>query len=329
MSTTEEIHEGEIVDPPGVELEVARDVPKEIASARIVAGFTPDEILTNATAIATAVGAMIEQKGMSKALDRRNPQRKHVQIEGWQAAGAMLGALGGQALHAETIWAKPITDSTGATGWEARVQIVTASGIVAGVAESMCSRSENTWSNRDDYAIRGQAETRAESRAYRRATGWLISMAGYSITPAEEMPNHGAPEPQPFFGPPLHADRRGAVRQAMVELLDAPGIDIAEAVRGCSDYLTGIVKRATGEAYLPSIVGDALEEFAARKRLIAEANAAPAVGALVDPHPTDADAEAEAADRARYEAEAAAQEPLTADQAADHLVGTTGGSDAA
>jgi hypothetical protein len=152
----------------------------------------------------------------------------------------MLGALGGEALHAETVWTRPVRDpETGALvkhhytvkettkrkngdtvtreyevdghDWEACVEVKTAAGIVVGRAEAMVSRAESTWATRSDPANRSMAETRAESRAFRRAIGWIVAIAGYNPTPAEEMPPHQAEVTLVEASPELRAKAEAAI----------------------------------------------------------------------------------------------------------------------
>ena len=238
--------------PPEPSTEVVLAAP---GSGAIIAAEQPEEILAKAQQIAAPLAQLIESAGLAVSLDRRNPNRKHVEVGGWQAAGTMLGALGGQALHAETVWTRPARDpATGdairrtytaevkryhskASGgglretvtydvdgydWEACVEIRTASGIVVGKAEAMCSRAESTWAQRDDYAIRSMAETRAESRAYRRAIGWIVHMAGYNPTPAEEMghtPGAAQPPEVPWWAEPASEDRKKQALDAVEAIL--------------------------------------------------------------------------------------------------------------
>lgn len=191
-------------------------------AGQVIRAEDPAEILSKAQQIAAPLAGLIEQAGLAKNL---GGNRKHVEVGGWQAAGMMLGALGGQALHAETVWTRIVRDPANGEAirrqytvttrrgdtyevdgydWEARVEVRTAGGVIVGRAEAMCSRGESTWAKRDDYAVRSMAETRAESRAYRRAIGWIMHMAGYNPTPAEEMghtPGADGPQAGPPHGP--------------------------------------------------------------------------------------------------------------------------------
>lgn len=60
-------------------------------------------------------------------------------------------------------------------------------GRIVGSAEAMCTRDERMWANRDDYALRSMAQTRATSKALASPLRFVITLAGYEGTPAEEM----------------------------------------------------------------------------------------------------------------------------------------------
>jgi hypothetical protein len=103
--------------------------------------------------------------------------KKHVSAEGWQVLAALCD------LSVETIWTHELED-----GWEARVEVKDAGGRMRGSAEHECRRSENRWAKADSYALRSMAQTRATSRAVKQAAGFVVKLAGFSPTPAEEMP---------------------------------------------------------------------------------------------------------------------------------------------
>ena len=89
------------------------------------------------------------------------------------------------------VWTKEVGEGQ---GWEARVEARTRDGAVVGAAEAECLRSEKTWKNRDSYALRSMAQTRATSKALRGPVGFVMTIAGFEATPEEEMPRE---EPQP------------------------------------------------------------------------------------------------------------------------------------
>jgi hypothetical protein len=256
----------------GTELEyVAR--PRAVILAE-----RPEEVLAKATQIANSLNSLVNERGLAVDVGRG---RKHLEVSAWQALGWLLGALGGEALHAETVWTRRVLDPDGQPvrhrytahvkqyyskkqggglksettyevdgfDWEACVEVRTAAGVLVGRAEAMCSRAEGGWGTSDDYAVRSMAETRAESRAYRRAAGWIVAIAGYNPTPAEEMrAQRGEGSSAPPFGSAVSDDMLVKTRSALGYLLSVDPAD--EAVTG---VLRRIDEDAGNTGYLPEI----------------------------------------------------------------------------
>lgn len=268
---------GEQHEQPGTELATVAAMGSAIIRAE-----QPDEVLAKAATIADSLKRLIEQQGLAVNMGGK----KHVEINGWQALGTLLGALGGEPLHAETVWARPYCTPDGQPvrhtytalvkryysksqggglksettyevdgfDWEARVEIRTAGGVVVGTAEGMCSRAEESWGKSADYAVRSMAETRAESRAYRRAAGWLVAIAGYNPTPAEEMAGVKRDDEQeagPPHGPKTNDNLLRQLRNAIGFILK---IDAA------SEDVTVVIRAIAGEAggYLPHMASAAV-----------------------------------------------------------------------
>jgi hypothetical protein len=112
--------------------------------------------------------------------------REHLAVEAWTTLGGMLGVV------PICEWSRPLEDGT---GWEARVEARTLDGRTVGAAESMCTRAEATWAKRDEYALRGMAQTRAVSRALRSPLGQIVVLAGYEPASAEEIPEEAVKPP--------------------------------------------------------------------------------------------------------------------------------------
>lgn len=134
----------------------------------------PIVVVNRATEVADALARVLEQQGLYKTISGK----KHVLVEGWTLLGSMLGVF-------------PVCEWTRQTdtGWEARVEARTLAGSVVGAAETSCDKTENLWKNRDDHAIRSMAQTRATSKALKQPLGFVVALAGFSATPAEEMPS--------------------------------------------------------------------------------------------------------------------------------------------
>jgi len=133
----------------------------------------PAEVVVRATAIARELARVIQ----AQRLTSRISNREYVRVEGWTLLGSMLGVF------PVCVWTRPVGDA----GWEARVEARTRSGQVVGAAEAECLRSEAHWGSRDDFALRSMAQTRATSKALRLPLGFMVVLAGYDATPAEEM----------------------------------------------------------------------------------------------------------------------------------------------
>jgi len=134
----------------------------------------PVEIIRRASETAAALSDVLRKQKLTTNIQGR----EHVRVEGWTLLGTMLGVF------PVCEWTRPLD---GGSGWEARVVARTLAGQEVGAAEAQCSRSENTWKNRDDYALRSMAQTRATSKALRQPLGFVVSLAGFEATPAEEM----------------------------------------------------------------------------------------------------------------------------------------------
>ncbi len=193
------------------------------ASSGLIVGRTPQDILGHATVIAGAMKDVIERQGFAVSMGGK--RKPHVEVGGWQAAGAMLAAFGGEALFAETVMSRREDRPDGEIAYTAKVEIRTRDGALVGSDEGFCSSTEEKWQHRDEYAIKGMAATRAEGRAYRRPLSWLMSMAGYSPTVAEEMPQHDAPAGVPAWAQPGDV---GNFAQSLVAVLTAVGAETPE-----------------------------------------------------------------------------------------------------
>jgi hypothetical protein len=135
-------------------------------------GDQPTEVVQRATAVATALKDVIAKQGLISRISGKEYPR----CEAWTLLGTMIGVF------PVLVWSKPVEG-----GWEARVEARTLSGAIVGAAEAQCLRTERNWGNRDDFAIRSMAQTRATAKALRMPLGFVMTLAGYSATPAEEM----------------------------------------------------------------------------------------------------------------------------------------------
>jgi hypothetical protein len=198
----------------------------------------PAEVIARASQVADVLKNVLAQQGLTKNISGR----EHVLVEGWTTCGAMLGVV------PVVAWTRQTEDG----GWEARVEARTMDGRVIGAAEASCSRDENQWKNRDSYALRSMAQTRATSKALRGPLGFIVTLAGFTATPGEEMPAD-VPEPSgPKYGPAVNKQTAPHASSALT-LLCGNNPDAAERVWNA-------IKKSLG--YMPECVAGSLPTIA-------------------------------------------------------------------
>lgn len=152
----------------------------------------------------------------------------------------------------------------GAEGFTCRC-LVYKDGVIVGAGSSRCTRLEESWRSKPDYALEGMAQTRAIGRSMATPGRWIVTLAGYNGTPAEEMPEPTGPP----FGPVASPEVATSARKAIAWMLGDAAIN-SESV---SKVLGDIERRAGG--YLPEIAARAIGHVAAAAR---EARAATVPG---------------------------------------------------
>ena len=135
----------------------------------------PDDVINTASAMASTLANIINSRKLFTTISGK----RYVQVEGWTTLGAMLGILPREVEVHEC--------ENG--DFEATVELIRASdGAIVGRASSIVSSDEKLWATRPRYARRSMAVTRATGKAYRLGWSWVMNLAGYEATPAEEMP---------------------------------------------------------------------------------------------------------------------------------------------
>jgi len=115
--------------------------------------------------------------------------KKYLRFEDWQTLAKFYNVTVG------IEWTKRI-DEDGVQGFGARAVVYGPTGNILSAAENQCTRAEKTWANRDDYALRSMAQTRAQAKALRNVLSWVAVLAGAEATPAEEMPIEAPTQPK-------------------------------------------------------------------------------------------------------------------------------------
>lgn len=135
----------------------------------------PGLVITKATGIANQLSPIVERAKLYSVISGR----KYVKVEGWTTMLAMLGVFP----HVE--YCRRVEGDV--LGYQSRVILKTMDGREVGAGEALCSSAERNWSNRDEFALKSMAQTRATGKAARNGFSWIMALAGYEATPAEEM----------------------------------------------------------------------------------------------------------------------------------------------
>lgn len=210
--TTAEIIEGEVVEVESRALTVV-----EPASGLARAASSPEDLIELATRMATALARIVEKQKLYAVIQGK----KYPQVEAWSTIGRMDNVVAREE-------GNPVRHDDGS--YEAAVQLVRLSdGAVIGRASAICGTPDDQpWAKRPEPSRRSMAVTRATSRAFRQQYSWIMALAGYEPTPADEMPQH-EPEPpvaQRYEPPPGRQRLSGTVsvgKSAPVDLQLRPG----------------------------------------------------------------------------------------------------------
>lgn len=125
---------------------------------------------------------------VDKQLYTKIRDKNYVNVEGWQIAGMVCGIYpvvnfiedlsnGDEIKYKATVTLHRMSDDK-----------------LMGRGIALCSNKEKTKKTFDEFSIASMAQTRAVGKAYRTVLGYVLKMAGYETTPAEEMTED---KPQP------------------------------------------------------------------------------------------------------------------------------------
>lgn len=142
----------------------------------IIRGSQPAELVRRATDAANELARIIK----TKQLFSRINGKEFVRCEGWTTLAMMMGCLPVE------VSCEKDEDGTYIAVVELRRM---SDGQMLTRASAECGMDEPTWKSRSSYARRSMAITRATSKACRIAFSWIMVLAGYQPTPAEEIPD--------------------------------------------------------------------------------------------------------------------------------------------
>lgn len=190
---------------PPVEDAIVVTGPRQLAIQR-----APEEVLAEAAKAAAALRDVIESNPNKVVINNKT----FLTFEDWLTVARFYGV---------TVACRTTNylEQGRVRGYEAHAEAILAStGQVIGAAQAMCMDDEDKWRNKLVFQLRSMAQTRAQAKALRSILAWVVRLAGYATTPAEEMDGQARSTP---LSPnmqytPMHPDR---VRKLCFNLANA------------------------------------------------------------------------------------------------------------
>ena len=145
-----------------------------------------------ATNVANTLAPLVRDQGLTvKGLNRSNKEAEYVTVEGWEVLGTFLGIV-----PVTTIIEDIKNDKDRIVGYKARATlyqnpIIRNDEIVGGTVIARAeAQADRSGFQKDLFAIASMAQTRALGKAYRMGLSWIMKMAGFEGTFAEDMPKY-------------------------------------------------------------------------------------------------------------------------------------------
>lgn len=161
--------------------EIATVQQQEITVASgILSSSSPRAMIVAATSVANELADFIKKQKLST----RMGTTEYVRVEGWTTLGIMLGVV---AREVGTTEKDGVYTSVVELVSMSDQRVLTRASAECGAPDEVDRYGKKTWSDRPRYARRSMAQTRATAKACRLAFSWIMKMAGYEPTPAEEM----------------------------------------------------------------------------------------------------------------------------------------------
>lgn len=157
----------------------------------------PKKMLSQATQVAEVLMSVVKEKNLFQKIGTR----EHLYVTAWQFLAHFYG------ITAKITELRPIVDElSGAAGFEATADaLMISTNQVISTGKAMCLNNEDNWNMRPKYEYRNNervqtgevrvpsyqlasmAQTRAIGKVLSNVLRFVVAIAGYETTPAEEM----------------------------------------------------------------------------------------------------------------------------------------------
>ena len=140
----------------------------------------PQALVSGAAELAGQLAVIIAKQNLATTIKGK----RFVNVEGWTTLATMLGVT---AREVETIEQDGVYIATVELVRMSDQAVISRASAECGSPDELDKYGKPIWSTRPRYARRSMAQTRATGKACRLAFSWIMSLAGYEVTPAEEM----------------------------------------------------------------------------------------------------------------------------------------------
>lgn len=156
-------------------------IQHEIKPDALAITRAPNVVLNEARKAAKALTSIIEAKPKKLQFNGKT----YLQFEDWQTLGRFYGVT---AVCRSTKFIEYGEGDDRAKGFEATADaLLVSTNQVISSAEAICLDDERNWAGKPLFQIKSMAQTRAAAKALRNVLAWVVVLAGYAPTPAEEM----------------------------------------------------------------------------------------------------------------------------------------------
>ncbi len=150
----------------------------------------PTVVLAEAQKAAKALSDIVAKKKRPVIMNGE----QYLEFEDWQTVGRFYGVTA-KIICTETV------DFGDAKGFLAKAVAIRTDGMEVSAAEAMCLNDEPNWKSKPLFQLRSMAQTRACAKALRNVLAWVVVLAGYKPTPAEEIQDMANGDKKPLNEP--------------------------------------------------------------------------------------------------------------------------------
>ncbi len=143
--------------------------------------FDPAKAVEQGKLAAQALKAVVDNKPKKVIINGE----QYLEFEDWQTLGRFYGITAG------TVETTEIIRDGKLVGFSAKAEALQGlyrqKRVRISSAEASCLRSERNWIDKPEFQLKSMAQTRASAKVLRNVLAWVVVLAGYRPTPAEEI----------------------------------------------------------------------------------------------------------------------------------------------